>query len=118
MPSVFGLRGLLVTFVLALIIGASGGGWALHAYYAPRLALSISQVAALGDRISEQNAGIERQVAAERERSSIAKKAIAAAQAEADRAQADVIALLQRQPTPGTDVCKAASDLITEELAK
>ena len=118
MPSVFGLKGMIAAFLVALVIGASTGGWALHAYYAPRLALALVQVDALGVRIAEQNAGIEKQLAAEKDRAAAAKKALAAAQAEADRAQADVLGLLQRTPPVGIDVCKAASDLITEELSK
>ena len=118
MPSVFGLKGVIAAFIVAFVIGASTGGWAVHSFYASRLALALAQVDALGVRIAEQNAGIEKQVEAEKVRAAVAKKALAAAQAEADRAQADVLGLLQRPPPVGIDVCKASSDLITEELSK
>lgn len=118
MPNVFGLQALLIAVVIAFLTGASSGGWAVHGYYSPRLELAESKIKDLGDKLSEQNDAIKKQVQAEKDRAKLAAKAIAEAKTQADQAQRDAMDILTRQPPPGVDRCTAASSLITMELAK
>lgn len=118
MPNIFGLQGMLIAACAAFVLGFGSGGYAVHAFYSPRLELAKSQVKDLGDKLKEQNDGIEKQAKAEKARAAAAAKELAAVKTAAEQAERDWLDLLQRQPAAGIDRCTAASALITEELAK
>lgn len=118
MPSVFGIQGMLIAAGVAFMLGLGSGGWAVGSWYSPRLESAQSQVKDLGDKLREQNAGIEKQDKDSKARAAAAKRALSAALAAAEKAELEWQSLLQRQAPAGVDVCTAASALISEELAK
>ena len=118
LPQIVSLKLTAVVAAAAMVVGAGLGGWAAHAFYAPRLELERTRVDALAEVLNTQNLAVERLEAETKERARRAAAAIAAAQKEAEQAMLDAMDILTRQPPPGVDRCTAASALVRQELAK
>lgn len=101
-----------------LAIGAAGGGYAAHVFYAPRLELAEYQAEVMGESIRRQNQAVDELEKAGDARAKKAAAAIAAASAAAQQAEQDAIDILAAQPPPGENRCTAASALIRKELAR
>lgn len=118
MPNILNLKGILWAAGVAFVLGLGSGGWAVRAFYAPRLELAQQRVKDLGDALKIQNDAVKKLGSEGKARAKAAAKELALAQAAAEKAEAEWLLLLQRQKPEGVDVCTAASALITEELAK
>lgn len=118
LPSIVSVKLTAILGAAALVAGAGLGGWAAHAFYAPRLELERTRVDALAGALTIQNTAVERLQDEAKERARRAKKALADAKAEAEQAMRDAMDILTRQPPPDVDRCTAASALVRQELAK
>lgn len=117
-PGTFTLQVTAIVGAIALVVGMGAGGYAVHSWYSPRLALEKERVKTLGEKIDEQNKAITKLEDAGKKQKAAAAAAIAAARGVAATAEADAQNLLMMQPPPGVDRCTAASGLIRSELAK
>lgn len=98
--------------------GLAVGLYLAHLFYAPRLELAETRVAALASALDEQNKAVAALQEADRRRAAHAKAAIAAADAGRAEAEAQASDLLGRQLPSGSDQCAEASALIRKEFGK
>jgi hypothetical protein len=117
-PGTFTLQATLIAGAVALVVGLAGGGYAMHAWYAPQLEAEKSKVQSLGEKIKDQNDAIAALQDADKKRAADAAAKIKAARNAQAAAEADAQNLLMAQPLAGEDRCTAASRLIREELPK
>lgn len=118
-PSPWKIQAVLIACGLALAVGLFGGAWFCHLYYSPRLDLEKTRSNVLRESIDAQNTAIQDLEKAGRARDARNKAAMAEANKRREAAEQAAQELLSMPaPPPGTDTCKAASELIRRELSK
>lgn len=114
----FGLQGIAIAAAAALALGLAGGIALARWHYAPRLDACQTAKRALGEKVEEQNAAVQKlqDLAEQRQREARVAQDAAAAAARAHEREAQRLLALARPQ--GVDECTAASALIRQELGR